>query len=133
MSQSTKLLAACALTSLMLFPATSVAGQLRVLVTKSYVVTVTDRCKHGTLDCKSVEYYEVNRENGRSRLIRGSSWFRSCAGTRDVCEWYGYFFKRGETTIFVSRDGELTINENQDSVEEVGKWVTEMGVIDEHP
>ena len=132
MNLSAKLLTACALIYLSLLPSTSAAGQLRVLATKTYVVTVTDRCKHGTLDCKSVEYYEVSKKNGRSRLIKGSSWYRSCAGTRDVCEWYGYFFKKGDTTIFVSRDAGLTINEKESSVEEEGEWITEMGIIDEH-
>jgi hypothetical protein len=94
-------------------------AQAQTVVTKTYVLVITEHCEGGFLGCKNVDYVVVNRLTGASSRLKGIATVRNCLGTADPCEWTGWRFKSGAILYVVTsglrlevwRRGKLIVEE----------------------
>lgn len=106
--------------ALALIPAISEPG---TLTTQAYKITVDVRCPEGYVSCDNVRYTGVNRASGKSITLTGKTVHATAQDGVTPSRFLGYRFDNGNTTYFVSEDGELRVTRGPKLlVQERGVW-----------
>jgi hypothetical protein len=97
----------------------------RTLVTKNFVVTITDNRPEGEVTWNDVKYYGISRNTGQSLRLTGSDWHNMVDADGTPGRFMGYVFKSGNVTYQVLEQGRLrVVRGNSDVlVDEPGTWL----------
>ncbi len=103
----------------------SLVAQASTLVTQDYIVTISQNCVEGDVDCDNVTYYGVNTNTGASLDLQGRTVHAPCTDGITPCRFMGYEFFNGAYRYFVAQNGTLQIFQNgQRILEQSGYWDT---------
>jgi len=92
------------------------------LETPSYKITIQG-CDEYVVSCDTVKYVGVSRKNGKSIKLTGRTVHTTGADGVTPSHFLGYEFKNGNTTYFVSDDGDLQVTSGSKVlIEEHGTW-----------
>lgn len=101
----------------------SISALSSQLETDNYIVTIEQNCMEGEVICNKVTYIGVNKKNGQSITLEGST-RHSYRADGIPSRFLGYQFKNGNIDYLVTEGGYLTVIRNGSDVllEEKGKW-----------
>ena len=91
--------------------------------TKSFRVTITEKCGEGEVGCSTVEYKGVNKRTGASIFLKGKAFMVNCADGVTPCHLGRYEFTNGDTSYYVYPSGNLQVMKAEKLlVSEDGEW-----------
>jgi len=98
--------------------------QAAELSTPRYRISITNNCSEGVVVCDNVTYLGVNKNNGNSIELKGTTRHAPCGDGVTPCRFLGYSFNNDGTTYFVSADGNLVVTDSQGYIllQEQGSW-----------
>jgi len=86
---------------LLIVPLPSFSGGVAQFESENYVALIVDHCESGSLNCKKIEYFGVNKKTGAATHLKGENYLSGNARN-----WRGYQFESEKTRYYIFDHGD---------------------------